>query len=132
MATKHGRKGLVKVGSATVAQVKNWEFTETADEIDTTVMNPAGDKSSDPGGVETSGSMLCLFDTADATGQGALTVGAVVTLELYTGPDSTGEVYYSTTTAKVMSRSSAADVGAMVERNINFKADGAMTENTVS
>ena len=123
-----GIYGSAYIGANRVAEVKQWEFEETAEEHDSTTMNDAGDKSFDDGAIETGGSMLCLLDTADATGQEAMTVGSTVTLNLYPMIKATSAVYY-TGSAKIMSRKVTDDSGGLVELSIGFKINGGITRS---
>lgn len=87
MATFHGNDGVVKSGAATIAKVKGWTYDETGavarDDAmgDTVETNKAGKK----GGA---GTLDCLFDAADTTGQETLTVGSTVTVSLYPAGES--------------------------------------------
>jgi len=84
MAVKTGNSGVVKVGASVVAQVTGWSYDETpVGQIahqaigDTAVTHIAS------GVLDGAGSINCMVDIADTTGQGALTADAVVTLELH-------------------------------------------------
>ena len=96
MATHKGSEGIVKVGSNTVAEVTSFSFDETADTIETTALsNSAHSYVSDLVGF--SGSIDCFWDETDTSGQGALTAGASVTLNLYPEGATSGDTYYSGT-----------------------------------
>ena len=77
-----------------------------------------------------SGSLDCFWDETDTTGQGALTIGASVTLALYPEGDGTGGTYYSGT-ALVTGVSRTASFDGMVEASISVQGSGALTAATV-
>ena len=95
MASHIGRDGIVKVGAATVAEVKSFSIEESA----------------------------------DTTGQGALTVGASVTLALYPEGEAVGATFYSGT-ALVTGVSRTASFDGMVEASISVQGTGALTSDT--
>lgn len=91
MAVQTGNSGVVKVGTAEVAEVTGWSYDESdvsplAHQAigDTTVTHIAS------GVIDGSGSISCMIDEADTLGQGALTAGATVTLELNPQGTATG------------------------------------------
>ena len=80
MASHIGRDGIVKVGSAnTVAEVKSFSIEESADTVETTKMTDTS-RTHAITLTSFSGSLDCFWDETDTTGQGALTIGASVTL----------------------------------------------------
>ena len=129
MATHKGSEGIVKVGSNTVAEVTSFSFDETADTIETTALsNSAHSYVSDLVGF--SGSIDCFWDETDTSGQGALTAGASVTLNLYPEGATSGDTYYSGT-ALVTSISRANAIGSMVTASFSFQGTNALTSATV-
>ena len=131
MAKHVGKAGRVKVGANTVANTISWQFTDAAPEIDTSVMGDTR-ASSKAGLGKISGSFETLWDPTDATGQGALSSGASVTLNLYPDGVASGDYYY-TMTAEILEESFATGVQDTVKRNYTFVvSDGTgYTENTV-
>lgn len=129
MANHKGSEGVVKVGANTVAEIKSWSLSEATDTIEDSVM---GDSSRTyQVGLKTfSGSMDAFWDETDTTGQGALTNGASVTLNLYPEGADTGDTYYSGTAIVTGVERSAAFDG-MVEASISFQGTGALTSTTV-
>lgn len=128
MATHKGSEGIVKIGTNTVAEVTGFSFDETADTIeDTELSDSARTYVSDL--TSFSGSIDCMWDETDTTGQGAMTAGASVTLNLYPEGASTGDTYYSGT-ALITSISRANAIGAMVTASFSFQGTGALTAST--
>jgi hypothetical protein len=129
MATHKGSEGLVKSGSNTIAEVTGFSFDETADTIETTALsNSAHSFVTDL--VGWSGSVDCFWDETDTSGQGSLTAGASVTLNLYNEGDGAGATYY-TGTALITSISRANGIGAIVTANFSFTGTGALASATV-
>jgi len=129
MASHIGRDGIVKVGAATVAEVKSFSIEESADTVETTKMTDVA-RSHAITLTSFSGSLDCFWDETDTTGQGALTIGASVTLALYPEGDTTGDTYYSGT-ALVTGVSRTASFDGMVEASISVQGTGALTASTV-
>jgi len=130
MASHIGRDGIVKVGAATVAEVKSFSIEESADTVETTKMTDTA-RSHAITLTSFSGSLDCFWDETDTTGQGALTIGASVTLALYPEGDTTGDTYYSGT-ALVTGVSRSASFDGMVEASISVQGTGALTADTVT
>jgi len=78
-----------------------------------------------------SGSVDVLWDETDSTGQGALTIGAEVTLNLYPEGSETGDTYM-TGAAIVTGRSVNSSFDGLVEMSISVQGNGALTTTTVS
>lgn len=129
MATHKGKEGVVKVGTNVVGEVKSFSVEITANEVNTSTLG------SDWTGTDStqnswSGSLELFYDPADS-GQGGVTVGEKVTLELYYEGDSTG-LDYDTGTALITSVSRSQSFDGMVEQSVNFTGDGALTSATVA
>lgn len=129
MASHIGRDGIVKVGANTVAEVKSFSIEESADTVETTKMTDTA-RSHAITLTSFSGSLDCFWDETDTTGQGALTIGASVTLALYPEGDTVGDTYYSGT-ALVTGVSRSASFDGMVEASISVQGTGALTASTV-
>jgi len=128
MANHKGSEGLVKVGTNTVAEVKSWSVEENADTIEDTTMGDTA-RTFQAGLTDWGGSLECFWDETDSTGQGALTIGAQVTLNLYPEGATTGDTYY-TGTAIVTGITRQAALDGMVEASFTFKGTGALSEST--
>tara|TARA_R110002124_G_scaffold197326_2_gene364422 strand:+ start:396 stop:785 length:390 start_codon:yes stop_codon:yes gene_type:complete len=129
MATHKGSEGLVKVGSATVAEVKSYSLEESADTIETTKMGDAA-RTYLPSLTSFSGSIDCFWDETDTSGQVALAVGASVTLVFYPEGADAGDTYYSGT-ALVTGKTITGSFDGMVEASISVQGTGAITTTTV-
>jgi len=129
MATHTGSEGLVKVGSNTVAEVRSYSIEETADTIEETTMGQSA-RLYRSSLTSWSGSLDIYWDETDTSGQGALTVGSEVTLNVYPEGDSAGDTYY-TGTAIVTGVTKSAAFDGMVEGSISVQGDGALTGTTV-
>ena len=77
-----------------------------------------------------SGSVDVLWDETDSSGQGALTIGAEVTLNLYPEGDASGDTYL-TGSAIVTGRSISSSYDGLVEMSITVQGNGALTTTTV-
>ena len=129
MATTKGSEGLVKVGSATIAEVKSYSLEESADTIETTKMGDAA-RTYLPSLTTFSGSVDCFWDETDTAGQVALTPGASVTLVFYPEGATSGDTYYSGT-ALVTGKTITGSFDGMVEASISVQGTGVITTATV-
>jgi len=129
MATHTGSAGVVKVGANTVAEVRNWSVDQSQDTVETTKL---GDtiKTFKTTLSASSGTVDCFWDETDTTGQGAMTIGATVTLNLYPEGSDSGDTYYSGS-AIVNSIGVAQAHDGLVERSFGFQVSGALTITTV-
>ena len=129
MGTHKGSEGFVKVGSATIAEVKSYSLEESADTIETTKMGDAA-RTYLPSLTSFSGSIDCFWDETDTSGQVALAVGASVTLVFYPEGADSGDTYYSGT-ALVTGKTITGSFDGMVEASISVQGTGAITTTTV-
>lgn len=129
MATHKGAEGTVKIGSNSLAEITSWSISEAADTLEDTSM---GDSARTYLSSLTSwdGSADVFWDETDTTGQGAATVGATLTLNVYPEGDTTGDTYY-TGTAVVTGVSRTASFDSMITASITFRGTGALTVTTV-
>ena len=130
MANHAGKEGLVKVGSATVAEVKSWSLNTNADTIEDTSMGDTA-RTYLVGLTSADASLDVFWDETDSAGQTALAPGASVTLVLYPEGASSGDTYY-TGTAIVTSKSTTGSFDGMVEASISAQYTGAVSTATVS
>lgn len=130
MATHHGSEGLVKVSSATVAEVTGFTFTLTAEYAEDTALADT-DKTYNVTAIKSwSGNLSCFWDETDTNGQVALAPGANVALKLYPEGDASTDTYYEgnaliTDITRTVSRA------AITEITFNFIGNGALTTSTV-
>jgi len=129
MANHTGSEGVVKVGSNTVAEVREWSLTESADTVEDTTMGDSA-RTRKPSLTSASGSITAYWDEADTTGQGALTAGSEVTLNLYPEGADSGD-YYASLSAIITEAGISASFDGMVEATFSFDANGAVTWTTV-
>jgi hypothetical protein len=130
MANHKGSEGVVKVGANTVAEVRDWSLSETADTIEDTTMGDSA-RTRKAGLTSASGSITAYWDESDTTGQGAMTVGAEVTLNLYPEGATSGDTY-ATLSAIITEAGVSASFDGMVEATFSFEANGAVTWGTVA
>lgn len=130
MATHAGSEGTVKVGSNAIAEIRSFSIEETADTIEDTTMGDSA-RTYKPSLTSFSGSVDVFWDETDSTGQGALTIGSEVTLNLYPEGSVSGDTYLSGS-AIVTSRSISSSFDGMVEMSISVQGNGALTTSTVA
>lgn len=130
MTEATGRSGAVLVGANIVAAINDFNISEQVATIPKSKMGQTHEEV-EPGLASWSADVSCYWDPDDTTGQGALTVGAVVTLALYPFGNTTGKIY-KTGTALVESVSNAVPADGMVTMAIQFKGSGALTESVVA
>lgn len=128
MAIHKGSEGLIKVGANTVAEVKNYSVEETGDTVETTSL---GDSARTFTSTLTSwtASVDAFWDETDSTGQGALTIGAEVTLNVYPEGADTGDTYYAGS-AIVTGVSISGSFDGTVDASISLQGTGALTSST--
>lgn len=130
MATHKGSEGVVKVGANTVAEVRSWTIAESADTLEDTSMGDTA-RTYKSSLTTFTGSLDVFWDETDTTGQGALTIGAEVTFNVYPEGDTSGDTYY-TGTAIVTEVSRTAAFDGLVEASISLQGTGALSESTVA
>lgn len=129
MASHTGSEGVVKVGSATVAEVKSWTLNTAAETIENTSMGDAA-RTYVAGLTSADASVDVFWDETDSAGQVALAPGSSVTLVLYPEGAGTGDTYY-TGTALVTGKSITGAFDGMVDASITAQYTGAVTTATV-
>ena len=77
-----------------------------------------------------SGSIDVFWDETDTSGQGALTIGSEVTLNVYPEGDASGDTYY-TGSAIVTGVSRSASFDGLIEASVSVQGTGALTSTTV-
>lgn len=130
MATHKGSEGTVKVGSNAIAEIRSFSIEETADTLEDTTMGDAA-RTYKASLTSFSGSVDVLWDETDSTGQGGLTIGAEVTLNLYPEGDTSGDTYM-TGSAIVTGRTINSSYDGLVEMSISVQGNGALTTTTVA
>lgn len=130
MATHTGSEGTVKVGTDAIAEIRSFSIEESADTLEDTTMGDSA-RTYKPSLTTFTGSIDVLWDETDTTGQGALTIGAEVTLNLYPEGDTSGDTYL-TGSAIVTGRTVNSSFDGLVEMSISVQGNGALTQTTVS
>lgn len=132
MANHIGNEGVVKVGANTIAEVRSFSISMSADTVEDTVM---GDTWKTHLVTQTSwtAECSCYWDEADTTGQQALTIGASVTLNLYPEGATAGQTEtYFTGTALVTGVGTSQTHNGMVEATYTFQGTGALTKSSLA
>lgn len=130
MATHTGNEGVLKIGANTMAEVKSFTVTETADTAEDTA------KGDDWRTFKTTfkswtGEVEVHWDETDTTGQEACTIGAEVTVGLYFEGDASGDTYH-TGSAIITERSIESPDDGIVSMKLSLKGNGALTQSTVA
>ena len=129
MATHAGKEGTVKIGSNVIAEIRDWSITETGETADNTSM---GDSARTHLATVSSweASVSSWWDETDTNGQGAMTINASLTLNLYPEGAVSNDTFYSgTATITGITRNAALD--GMVEVAFTAQGNGTLTESTV-
>ena len=129
MATHKGSEGIIKVGSDSVLEIRSYSIEESADTLEDTSMGDSA-RTYKPSLTNFSGSLEVFWDETDTSGQGALSIGSEVTLNVYPEGDASGDTYYSGS-AIVTGVSRTASFDGLVEASISVQGNGALTASTV-
>ena len=128
MATHTGSEGTVKVGANAIAEIRSFSLEESADTLEDTTMGDTA-RTYKSSLTTFTGSVDVFWDETDTNGQGALTIGASVTLNVYPEGDASGDTYYSGAAIVTgVTRSSSFD--GLVEASITVQGSGALTATT--
>jgi predicted secreted protein len=130
MATHTGSEGFVRVGVATIAEIRSYSIEETADTVEDTSMGDTY-RTHKTTLKAFSGSVDVFWDETDTTGQVALVPGAVVTVGFYPEGATSGDTFLSGS-AIVTSKTITGSFDGMVESTINIQGTGALTTSTVA
>lgn len=143
MATR-GCSGTVYTGSvltatgatAAVADVTEWSFESTAEQLDSSVMG-ACTKSFTAGPVETSGTLVCnwaqaVFASKDAEQALLEAVGTNVKLVLYPAGTTVGNTKYTALSALLTSVRIGASVNGFVQSTFGFFVNGSFTAAAIT
>jgi len=125
MATFKGNNGTVKVGANVIAEITSFSLTQGAATMDDTALGDTAD-SHLVGTVNWSGSVSCWWDDTDTTGQGALTIGASVSLALLPEGAAVGSAQYSGT-ATITGIEIGVGNNATNTASFSFTGNGALT-----
>ena len=131
MATHTGVDGLIKIGSNAVAELRGYSYTETATVIDDTSQTDTWTTHL-PGLKSWAGQAEAAWDETDTTGQGALTVGASVSLTFYPEGATTGDTTAAGTATVTSVGVSVPNGSGLVTRSFSFTGNGALTHGTAA
>jgi hypothetical protein len=129
MATHVGTSGVVKVGTDTVAEVTGFTIDQSNDTVEDTTLTDTS-KTYKVLRSDATGTIECHWDETDSSGQGALTIGASVTLNLYPEGSDSADTYY-TGSAIVTSLSQSVTLDGVISRTINVQFSGGVSVSTV-
>jgi predicted secreted protein len=130
MATHTGSEGTVKVGVNAIAEIRSFSIEESADTLEDTTMGDTA-RTYKSSLTTFTGTVDVLWDETDTNGQGALTIGAAVTLNLYPEGDASSDTYY-TGAAIVTGRTINSSFDGLVEMSISVQGNGALSQTTVA
>lgn len=130
MATHTGSEGTVKVGINAIAEIRSYSVEQTADTVEDTTMGDSW-RTHKTTLRSWTASVDCFWDETDTNGQGALSVGTEVTLNLYPEGATTGDAYL-TGTGIVTGKTINASFDGMVESSISVQGTGTLTTSTAA
>jgi hypothetical protein len=128
MATHVGSEGTIKIGADVVGELRSFSLESTAETIEDTSMGDTN-RSYKVGLKTFTGTASVYFDETDA-GQTALVAGAEITLNVYPEGASSGDTFY-TGSAIVTGKTINSSFDGMVEAEVSFQGNGALTESTI-
>ena len=129
MATHKGSEGIIKVGTDSVLEIRSYSIEESADTLEDTSMGDSA-RTYKSSLTSFSGSIDVFWDETDTSGQGALSIGSEVTLNVYPEGDTSGDTYY-TGSAIVTGVTRSASFDGLVEASVSVQGNGALTSTTV-
>jgi len=130
MSVHHGKNGKAKLGATTIAEVTKFSVNESVATSDTTTMGDAA-LNHLPGIPGWTAKIEGNYDPADTNGQVVLTIGASVTVGLYSDGDASGKKYM-TGTATVVGKGTEASMGDKVTFSVDLQGNGALSISTVA
>ena len=129
MAVHKGSEGTVKVGVNAIAEIRSYSIEETSDTLETSSMGDTA-RTYVPSLTTFTASVDVYWDETDTNGQGALSIGNEVTLNVYPEGDASTDTYY-TGSAIVTGVTRTASFDGLVEASITLQGTGALTESIV-
>jgi len=134
MTQFHGSDGVVKVGANVIAEVKSVDWNEAAETYQTnepTINDPAPATTHKPGATSWDGSITCLWDDTDTTGQEAMSIGAEVAISFLPEGSATGQSL-SSGNIIIISLGRSLAVDGMVQRTFGFKGNGVLAHGVAA
>jgi len=129
MANHTGVSGLVKVGTATVAEVRSFTLSTTSELLEDTSLTDSS-KTYQIGKKGATCSIECFWDETDANGQIAIVEGSQVTMALYPEGATSGDYYFSGTWL-ITGNSVSTPTDGIIEATFDATLTGALTRDTV-
>jgi len=130
MANLLGNNGEVTVAGTAVVNLLDFSWDSGVAIVDNTPLGATADTHL-VGTVNHNGSMNCLFDSADTTGQEACTIGASLAIIWLPEGDTVGKPSY-TSTATISSVGIAVAKNTVITRSFGLTINGDITIGTVS
>ncbi len=131
MATHAGTEGTVKLSTNVVAEIIEFEFTQSVEPVDDTAMGDTWETHiAASGHKKWEGSLTCHWDETDSSGQVTLLPGVSVTLNMYPEGATTGDYYYTGTATVVEHTVTTKKDGETIRAQFKFKGNGALTPST--
>ena len=128
MANHLGREGLVKISSTTIGELRNYSLSHSSDVVEDSVIGDTyRTRLATMKTFSVSGDLY--WDETNA-GQLLITIGSVVTLNLYPEGDTAGDIYYGGS-AIVTKFDISASFDGLVEGAISFEGNGVLTVTSV-
>lgn len=128
MATHLGKEGYLKVSATTVGEVRDYSLSQSAAQVDDTVIGDEWTTTKTTLKSWTASGSL-FWDEADA-GQLSLTIGATVTLDLYPEGVAASDTYFSGS-CNITQFDVTARHDSMVEASFSAQGNGALSTLTV-
>ena len=129
MANHTGSSGLVKVGTATVAEVRSFTLSTTAELLEDTNLTDTA-KTYQVGKKGATCSIECFWDETDSSGQIAIAEGSQVTMTLYPEAATSGDYYFGGTWL-ITGNSVSTPTDGIIEATFDATLTGALTRDTV-
>jgi hypothetical protein len=129
MATHTGNEGVLKIGANSMAEIKSFSITESADVAEDTAKGDEW-RTYKPTFKSWAGEVEVHWDETDTNGQGACTIGAEVTAGFYFEGADAGDTYKSGS-AIITERNVESPEDGTVPMKLSLQGNGALTESTV-
>lgn len=126
-----GKDGVVKEGSTTIGKITNFNIKESVTPVDSTSMGDTAETHIAGSGIpKWSAEIEVHYDEAD-TGQGALAIGASLSVAFYPAGAITGKKYRHGTASVIARGHDQKMDGESVKAQLSLQGNGALTESTV-
>lgn len=129
MAITTAADGVIKVGSAAVAEVTGYSIEHTSDTVESTVIGDTA-RTYEPTLKSFTASLDVQWDPESASNQDDLVVGTSVTFQIYPEGEASGDTYY-TGSGIITGRTVSSATGEMVTASFSIQGSGDLTITTV-